>query len=103
MTPKQEAWMATTLPAESRTVRERSGLRFTTEEILLAGILDQLRIANWSRTKDAKKKRNFPKSILEAMIEPEEKKEKKDEVQAFDSPEAFRKRLAEIRGENHGN
>lgn len=94
--------MATTLPSDSRTMREISGVRWTFQELLLAGILDQLRVANWSRTKDARKKKNFPKSILEELLHPEQKPEK-DEIQTFNSGEELKRRLAELRGENNGN
>lgn len=90
--------MATTLPAGSRTMRALSGLRFSFDQLLLAAILDQARVANWMRTKDAKHKRNFPRSILEALMNPEEKAEDKDEIQTFSSGAEFDRRLAELRG-----
>lgn len=91
--------MATTLPADSRTVRELSGMRFSFDQLLLAGIYDQLRVLNWSKTKDGRKKRNFPKSILEELLHPEDKKkEAKDEIQTFASGAEFDRRLAELRG-----
>lgn len=90
--------MATSLPAESRTMRALSGLRFSVDQLLLAAVLDQLRVANWMRTKDAKHKRNFPRSILDEMVNPEKKPEEKDELQTFSTGAEFDRRLAELRG-----
>ena len=95
--------MAATLPADSRTMREVGGLRYTLTEFMLAGILDQLRIANWYKTKDARKKRNFPKSYLDAMLQEPEAKEQKDDIQTFRTGDDFERRLRELRGENNGN
>lgn len=95
----EEATLAVKLPADSRTMRAISGVRFTFDQLLLAGILDQLRIANWYRTKDARKKRNFPKSILDELIREPEEAPKKDEIETFEDGAAFKRRLAEIKGE----
>lgn len=79
-------------------MKKLSKLRFSLDQLLLAGILDQLRVLNWSKTKDAKHKRNFPKSILEELVKgPEEQKE--EELETFESGEGFRKRMAQIKGE----
>lgn len=95
----EEAALAASLPAESRIMRSVSGMRFSFDQLLLAGILDQLRVLNWSHTKDAKKKRNFPKSILDELIRGPEEAPKKDELETFESGEDLKRRLAEIRGD----
>jgi len=99
LTVREEALLATSLPPESRTMRSLSGMRFSFDQLLLAGILDQLRIANWTRTKDARKKRNFPKSILEELLRGPEEEPKKEEIETFETGEDLKRRLAEIRGE----
>lgn len=65
------------------------------DTLLMAAILDQERVSNWRHTKDAKKKQNFPKSILDAMLGKEEK-EKKDDIAVFDSPEEFKARREKL-------
>lgn len=95
----EEAALAALLPAESRTMRKLSGIRFSFDQLLLAAILDQLRVANWYHTKDAKKKRNFPRSILDELVKGPEETSEKDEIETFESGEDFKRRLAEIRGE----
>lgn len=95
----EEAALASMLPAESRTMKKISGIRFSLDQLLLAGILDQLRVANWLHTKDARKRRNYPKSILEELLNGPKDAPEKDEIQVFESGEAFKARLAQIRGE----
>lgn len=100
LTVQEEAILATRLPGESRIMRSISGLRFTFDQLLLAAVLDQVRVANWMRTKDAAKKRNFPKSILQELTkDPAAEENKKDEIETFETGEDFKRRLAEIRGE----
>lgn len=61
-----------------------SGQRYDNETLLLAAILDQLRLIVWTKSKKGAKK---PESIYKAMTEPE--KAKKPEIMVFDSPEDF--------------
>lgn len=96
--PAAEAALAEGLPQEARTVQKITGVPYTFDQLLLAAVLDQLRIANWYNTTDRKHRRNFPESILDRMLQPEQKK-KKDEIETFTSPEDLKRRLAEIKGE----
>ena len=85
------AALAAHLPDSSRIKRKQAGVKLSLQETLLASIADSLRILCWMQTEDAKKGRNRPNSILEALTkEPEEK------VTGFDSAEAFRARRQEI-------
>ena len=81
------------LPPESRTIRKITGIPCSTEVLLLAGILDQLRFQSWSRTKGAKTGRNKPKSILAALVE---QKDKDDEIMRFSSGEDYESYRAEL-------
>lgn len=99
LSPGEEAMLAAGLPAESRTMRRLSGIRFSLDQLLLAGVLDQLRVLNWSRTKDARHKQNFPKSILDELIKGPAEKQKEEEIQVFSSGEDFKTRMAQIKGE----
>ena len=93
LTLEAQATLAQGLPRESRTVRRLSGVPFSTDTLLLAGILDQLRFTAWSRTKGAKTGKNKPKSVLAALME---KQDKKDEIKKFSSGEEFEAYRAEL-------
>jgi len=85
-------------------MRAISGVRFSFDQLLLAAVLDQLRIANWYHTKDAKRRKNFPESILNELLrKPEDKKTEKDEIETFESGADLMRRLNEIRGENNAS
>lgn len=57
------------------------------ESMLLAGISDRLGLLLWSKTKDAEKGRNRPKSILDSLTG-NDKKQSSD-ILSFDSGEEF--------------
>ena len=97
LSPRIEAALADGLPQEAQIVQKVTGVSYTMDQILLASILDQLRIANWYHTKDSQKKRNFPESIMDKMLHPEDKKQK-DEIETFSSSAEFERRLAQIKG-----
>ena len=88
MSLEQQAVLACGLPEESRTMRAMSGRLVSTNTLLLAGILDQLRISAYNRTKAAKKQQNRPKLIMPALLTT---KKEEDEVVAFDSGEDFKR------------
>lgn len=65
--------------------------------LLLANAVDQLSFIAWSKTKDAEKNRNRPKSVV-MMLQGKEDEEK-PEHEVYDSPEAFieaRKKLLKV-------
>lgn len=98
LTPAAEAALADGLPQEARIYQKITGINYTFDQLLLAAVLDQLRIMKWRGTKDAKHRRNFPESILEKMIKGPEP-EKKDDIETFTSAAEFERRLAQIKGE----
>lgn len=92
---EEQAILAAGLPAGSRSMRSISKSKYSLDTLVLVSILDQLRVLNWKMSKDAKKKRNFPASVLDELLHGEEKN-KKDELMIFSSGEEFKKRWAKI-------
>ena len=84
---RRAALYACGLKADSRIMQIMSGAKASVEVTLLAIIADALRILVWQNTKDGKRGRNKPESILE-MIVGEEKKEE-EQLGAFDTVEEF--------------
>lgn len=70
--------------------------KITLDQMLYASILDGLNFLAWTKTKDASKGRNKPKSILTALTSGEEKK--KDDLISFSTPEEWEEYMASIRG-----
>ena len=88
------------LPEDSRTMRILSGRSVSTDTLLLAGILDQLRIQAWSRSKAAKNHQGRPKSIMAALAEP---KKKADDIETFVSGDDFKRyRESLLKGDKNG-
>lgn len=85
------AILACGLSDDSRIKRKAVKRRLTTMEALQAVAVDKLSLLVWSKTVDAKRNRNRPQSLLEALENPKEKK-----YQTFTSVEAFERRRAEI-------
>lgn len=84
-----QAVLALGLPEDSRIMSALRGSTVSTDTMLLAGILDQLRIQAWSRSKAAKNKQGRPKSILAALIDHPKKKE--NDIVAFESGDDFKR------------
>lgn len=78
------ATLACGLSADSRIKRKLAGMKLSSDLMLLAGAVDRLSMLVWMQTEDGVKNRNRPKSILSAVLD-----EEKDDVETFDSPEAF--------------
>ena len=78
------AVLACGLPEESRIVRNRTGMQYSSVEMMLAGIFDRVSLLLYAQTKDAKKNRNRPKSLLEEMT-----RDRSNEAVAFESAEGF--------------
>lgn len=88
------------LPGDSRIMRALSGRKASTEVILLAGILDHLRMMAWSRSKAAKNKQSRPDPIMPLLIE---QSKKEDDIVSFESGEEFeRYRESLLKGEKNG-
>lgn len=81
--------LAVGLRADSRIMLKLSGMKISTEMMLLTAILDNLNILIWSKTKDAEKGRNKPKSLFTELT-------KEDCNTAFSGIEEFEKARKEI-------
>lgn len=66
--------------------------KLTTSQILEARMVDALNLLVWSKTEDAKKGRNRPKSILELLNKNNDK-----ECKGFRTIEEFESELARLR------
>ena len=89
------ATLAAGLRDDSRCKMALSGTRVKTEHILLAAIVDRLSILLWSRSKEAKHRKNRPKSIVQMMLS---SGKADSSVIAFDTAEDFeaaRQRIVE--------
>lgn len=81
------------LRENSRIKMAISGLKYPFETLLIASAVDRLSILVWSKSKDAEKGRNKPKSIVEAIVG---RKNERD-YEVFDSPEELEKALAKFK------
>jgi len=80
---------------DSRIKRKMSGMKIPINTFLLASMADSLAFIAWSKTRDAEKNRNRPKSILNVLLGKEEKPDAKDK-KVFDSFEAFMEEWNEV-------
>lgn len=94
LSPARVALFSIGLRENSRIKMTLSGQKYPLETILLASAVDRLSILAWSKTTDAEKGLNRPKSLVEQMLEI--KKERDFEV--YDSPEEFEQAMAKING-----
>ena len=85
------ATLSVGLRADSRIMLKLSGMKISTEMMLLVGILDNLNILVWSKTKDAEKGRNKPKSLFAELS-----KSADDDNTTFLGIEEFEKARKEI-------
>ncbi len=79
--------LADGLPEYSRVKLAQSDVTIPRDTLLLASIADSLNFISWSKTKDAEKGRNRPKSIVSFLLGEKEKSESNNV--AFNSPEEF--------------
>ena len=81
---RTSAALAFGLGPDSRIRRKMSGQKEDDKTLLLAMIADSLAFLAWTKTKDAQKNRNRPKSIYQMLTrDPEE------DVVAYNTPEEF--------------
>lgn len=93
------ATLVTGLPSQSRVIKRVNNLGYSTEELLLANIVDRLSLIWWSKTSDGQKNRNRPKLITSAIVE---QKEKSNNT-SFDSVDEFEKKREELKEKkSHG-
>ena len=91
---KTLAGLSCGLPSESRIMMRISGAKIPIRTALLAGIMDRLSLLIWMQTKDAKHRRNKPKSVLSELI----REKPKERISCFKSAEDFeaaRRRIIE--------
>lgn len=91
LSPRLVATLSCGLSNDSRIKRKIANRRLTLEETLSAATLDRLSQILWTKTKDAQKNRNRPKSILDALENPVER-----EFKSFSSIEEFERKRAEL-------
>lgn len=83
--PLTVAIFAIGLRDDSRIKMRLSGAKVSPNILLLSGIIDRLNLLLWTKTEDAKKGWNKPKSILDELYN------KESDVSAFTSGKEFEK------------
>ena len=87
------------LRENSRIKMKLSGAKVQLDFLLLAAAVDRLSLLVWSKTKDAEKGRNKPKSLVDVL----NGKVKESNVMAFDTAEEWEEAKARIIGGNYGD
>ena len=88
------ARLAAGLPPDSRIMRAMSGQKVPMTELLLAAVVDELRLLRWSRTKNGQRNRHRPRSMVELLTG--EENGPADDTERYETPEAFEAARAEI-------
>ena len=83
------AILACGLGEESRIMRKMSGTNVSPTLLLLAHAVDRLSILVWKDTKDGRKNRNKPESVVNMLLRSKSDKNKHISSTAFESAEAF--------------
>lgn len=81
------------LPQNSRTKSKLNGLTVPLDTFLLAQQVDALNMLVWTKTKDAEKGRNKPKSISESFLI----KDIEKDVRGFETGSDFERALQKIK------
>lgn len=92
--PNYIATLVHGLGHDSRVKRKMNGMMFPLETLLIANCADALQLLVYSKTKDASKGRNRPKSIVEALTEA--KKDDVSTVASFSSSDDFEREKERI-------
>lgn len=90
------AILASGLPVDSRIMRKFSKAKVTLTEQLLAALLDDFNMYIYSMSKDAKKGKNKPKSIVDTILHAEEIQ--KEKPKTYRTTDDFEKAKARILG-----
>lgn len=77
----------------SRIKMKLANVNYELKDILLMSVVDYLAVMVWQKTKDARTGKNRPQSILNKLLDVENKE---DDVVSFASSEEFEKARAEI-------
>ncbi len=88
--PSTVAVFSIGLRDDSRIKMKLGGAKVSPNILLLSGIVDRLNLLLWTKTKDAEKGRNKPKSILDELYK------KESDVSAFVSGKEFEKERQRI-------
>ena len=96
MNPSLIATLAVGLPESSRIIRKYSGVSLTTDQILLAMLVDSVNGLTWGL--GGGKKSRKPKQILKMLLD-RDKKKQKDELMSFETPEQYEAWMAKKRRE----
>lgn len=94
------ATLASGLRDTSRIKQKISGIQVGQDTLLLAMAVDALNLLVWTKTKDAEKNRNRPKSIAEGLLKHPAEAEK-ERIAVFNTPEEFEKALLKAKGGVH--
>lgn len=95
LSPDLVATLVLGLRDNSRVKMNISESKLTFEQMLLASAVDNLNFLAWTKTKDAQKNMNRPKSVLEKILNEEQKVEYKA-FETAEELEAFFKRINEV-------
>lgn len=87
LSPSLVAILSCGLNNDSRIKRKISGQKYGLDSLLNALVLDGINFLCWTKTKDAQKGRNKPKSVFDKLME--EDSEKENELMSFETPEEF--------------
>lgn len=74
------------LGEDSRIMRKLNNIDYKLDTLLLASILDRTTMNVYMNTKDAEKRRNKPKSVLESLLY---KEKEEDKVMSFKDGQSF--------------
>ena len=97
MRPSKAAILAWGLPDDSRIKRKISKEPVSTNTQLLAAAVDNLRFLCWTKTKDAEKGRNMPKSILDMLMGNSDDKPKgKEKLTGYKTIDEYQKARAQL-------
>lgn len=95
------ATLVANLREDARVMMKVNKLKVSTEKLILAKLVDNTNLILWSKTKDAEKGKNRPKSLLESLLKDNNNNEEK-----FTSSKDFEKRrqklIKEIKGGING-
>ncbi len=90
---KYAAVLAFGLSDDSRIKMALTGRKVSLDRLLMASAVDALNLLVWSKTKDAQKHRNQPKSVFKMLTEEQDESEK---LLSFDSAEEFERKRREL-------
>lgn len=87
--------LAAGLREDSRIRQKLEGIKASPDTILLARVYDLINVLVWSKTKDAEKGKNFPKSLALLFMEEDEEESKAAHFSTGAEYEEARKKIIE--------